>query len=151
MCVFFFNDISMPVYCLILDITHPKPDWEEPSWVCLYYMLKISPFIPIVASGCLEAIFTNTSFQFGLAKCVLTCHWPKCIANRLANVHSSNVQKHSLVKFHYFSKYFEIFWNAWIILLFIPTWVPETISTPCLAWLRACTMVRSVDLASPSS
>ena len=31
------------------------------------------------------------------------------------------------------------------------TLVPETMSTPCFAWLRACTIVRRVDLASPSS
>lgn len=32
-----------------------------------------SNYLPTVEYGCLEAILLKTSFQLGLAKCVLTC------------------------------------------------------------------------------
>ena len=88
--------------------------------------------IPIRAPLCMAANLENTLDQLGLAKWVLNWntylfldHWETKISGE-TYTHEKDKDGMS-------------------------TGVPETMSSPLLAWCKACTIVMKADRASPSS
>ena len=101
--------------------------------------------LPTVEFGCFEAILVKTSFQLGLAKCVLTCRiWWSVQSYRWTNGFAYSGLSLS-------PKLFPGTEGKGIVSANLLTLVPETMSTPCLAWFRACTIDSRVVRASRSS